>query len=510
MRSSSFEPAGAAADAPVDNRWDNRADAAVGGPPWILGHRGAPLEAPENTLSSLRRAMELGLDGVEYDVRACSSGEVCLLHDELLDRTTSARGPLRKRTLPELFGVDAGSWFGKSFAGEPLPLLDEALTLEAATQPARRPRPFHMIELKENGLVPEVARALRGHRALPVRVASFQREAVLDARDAGLPCMLLAEEASEDDRQFAREQRIDAYSVGPKGWRTTAGSAEWSCERWAWAIDEPEELYEAMRAPLFGLNTNEPQRALAIRALAALAPDDSRPYPLRVPDLWVEPAGEGPERSGDWYGSWQPRIELENPFPFAVKVVIELRVRRGAFEVEGLPVGAMLHKGGSLVHVFRLTGGSWRVGGDPVLAATFLWDRGKRGPGGRLTLEAPFHRLRELRLDGSTQRLWMLRERPDDREATMTVRRRSGELLVAIEGPGGLEDAAVVAHLCGRTHFGGRGLRLQLPPDFDGGPGVPFSCGMTGRENGEWRVRRWAGGVPGGLGSGVPGRLRSG
>ena len=129
---------------------------------------------------------------------------------------------------------------------------------------------------------------------------------------------------------------------------------------------------------------------------------------------------------------------------------------------------------------------------------------------GRLTLEAPFHRLRELRLDGSTQRISMLREHPEDREATMTVRRRGRELLVALEGAGGLEDPSVIAHLCGRTHFGGRGLRLQLPADFDERPeGVPFSCGMTGREKGEWRVRRWAGGVPGGLGSGLPGRLKS-
>ncbi|MEQ1892363.1 MAG: glycerophosphodiester phosphodiesterase, partial [Planctomycetota bacterium] len=56
----------------------------VPGPPWILGHRGAPREAPENTLSALRRALELGLDGVEYDVHACLSGEPILIHDETL------------------------------------------------------------------------------------------------------------------------------------------------------------------------------------------------------------------------------------------------------------------------------------------------------------------------------------------------------------------------------------------------------------------------------------------
>ena len=80
---------------------------------------------------------------------------------------------------------------------------------------------------------------------------------------------------------------------------------------------------------------------------------------LSVPELWVDPAAMVPDRSGDWYGRWEPRIELDNPFPFPVKVVVELRVRRGGFEVEGLPVGAMLQGGGRLVHSFRLTGGSW-------------------------------------------------------------------------------------------------------------------------------------------------------
>ena len=99
----------------------------VPGPPWILGHRGTPREAPENTLSGLRRALSLGLDGIEYDVRAAGGGEPVLLHDATLDRTTDASGPLAGRELSELFGVDAGSWFGRGFRGEPVPTLAEAL-----------------------------------------------------------------------------------------------------------------------------------------------------------------------------------------------------------------------------------------------------------------------------------------------------------------------------------------------------------------------------------------------
>jgi hypothetical protein len=65
-------------------------------------------------------------------------------------------------------------------------------------------------------------------------------------------------------------------------------------------------------------------------------------------------------------------------------------------------------------------------------------------------------------------------------------------------------------HVDGRTYHGGRGLRTQLPEDFDQREGgVPFSCGMWTGKAGERVLRRWAGGVPDELGSGAPGRLVS-
>jgi glycerophosphoryl diester phosphodiesterase len=216
---------------------------AIGGPPWILGHRGTPREAPENSLSGLRRALELSLDGFEYDLRACATGEAVLLHDATLDRTTNAHGALGLRTLPELASVDAGSWFGRDFEGEPLALFEEALEVIGD---AARPAPLHMIELKESGLVESVAARLRELSPQPsVRLASFLREVVLEARDHDLPTMLLAEHASEVDRRFVRRERILAYGTGPRGWNNEAGTEDWPCERRAWSVDAPEDLLAA-------------------------------------------------------------------------------------------------------------------------------------------------------------------------------------------------------------------------------------------------------------------------
>ncbi len=68
----------------------------------ILGHRGVPGEAPENTLASFRLARQQGADGIELDIRQCKSGELVVMHDARLNRTTSGRGFVRAKTLQQL------------------------------------------------------------------------------------------------------------------------------------------------------------------------------------------------------------------------------------------------------------------------------------------------------------------------------------------------------------------------------------------------------------------------
>jgi glycerophosphoryl diester phosphodiesterase len=481
----------------------------IGPPPWILGHRGVPREAPENTLSSLRRAVDLGLDGFEYDLHACASGEAVLLHDETLDRTTDASGLLITRTLPELFGIDAGSWFDRRFRGEPLPLFDEAL--EVAGDPDREP-PMHLIELKEHGLVSIVAERLRevGSR-LPVRVISFLREVVLEARDQGMPAMLLADHASEVDRRFVREERVQAYGVGPGGWRNEAGRADWSfCERWGWSVDLPEDLLEACREPLFGFNTNEPYRALATRALASLTPGDGSPHPLRVPILEVVPESldAATRARGEWFGAWELTARVRNPFGFEVDVACDVHLQGGAFEPDGLPVAARLDPGEEVRVPFRLLGGSRSPGSDPLFFAHYRWRAGPGRASGRLLLDAPLARTRRAAASTSTERLVLLAERADDSLATILMRRRGGHLLLSIERAGALSNPHIVARLGGEIARGGKGLRLRLPEDFDMRvEGVPFSCGIEGILADRPALRRWAGGIPEGIFAGAPGRL---
>lgn len=97
----------------------------------LIAHRGLSARAPENTLAALRLAIEAGADALEWDVQASADGAPVLLHDDTLDRTTNGTGRADALSLRELRSLDAGSWFGEAFAGQPLPSLAEALALTA-------------------------------------------------------------------------------------------------------------------------------------------------------------------------------------------------------------------------------------------------------------------------------------------------------------------------------------------------------------------------------------------
>ena len=77
--------------------------------PLIYAHRGASGHAPENTLEAFRLAMEMGADGFELDVHMSKDGELVVIHDETVDRTTDGTGLVRDLTLNQLKSLDASN-----------------------------------------------------------------------------------------------------------------------------------------------------------------------------------------------------------------------------------------------------------------------------------------------------------------------------------------------------------------------------------------------------------------
>ncbi|RLI03835.1 glycerophosphodiester phosphodiesterase [Candidatus Bathyarchaeota archaeon] len=88
----------------------------------VVGHRGAAGLEPENTLRSIRKAIDLGVDSVEIDVRVTRDGYLVVIHDETVDRTTNGHGYVKDLTFNEIRRLDAGK-------GEKIPTLEEVLNL---------------------------------------------------------------------------------------------------------------------------------------------------------------------------------------------------------------------------------------------------------------------------------------------------------------------------------------------------------------------------------------------
>ncbi|QBP41984.1 glycerophosphodiester phosphodiesterase [Paenisporosarcina antarctica] len=92
-----------------------------------IAHRGAAGYAPENTMAAFDKAIEMKADYIEMDIQRTKDGELVIIHDTSVDRTTDGSGYVRDLTLNELRSLDAGSWKGTEFAGEKIPTFDQVL-----------------------------------------------------------------------------------------------------------------------------------------------------------------------------------------------------------------------------------------------------------------------------------------------------------------------------------------------------------------------------------------------
>ncbi|WP_072571198.1 glycerophosphodiester phosphodiesterase [Enterobacter sp. SA187] len=176
--------------------------------PHIVAHRGGGKLAPENTLAAIDTGARFGHTMIEFDVKLSQDGQIFLLHDDNLERTSNGWGVAGRLPWSDLLQVDAGSWFSRDFTGEPLPLL---------SQVAQRCREHGMmanIEIKPTtGTGPltgkTVALAARELWAdmTPPLLSSFDIDALEAAQEAvpELPRGLLLDEWRDDWRALTTQ-----------------------------------------------------------------------------------------------------------------------------------------------------------------------------------------------------------------------------------------------------------------------------------------------------------------
>jgi len=219
----------------------------------IVGHRGAPVDEPENTLRAFARALAVGAAAVELDVQLTRDGRLAVIHDSTLDRTTNGKGRVRDFTMAELQRLDAGR-------GEPVPSLEEVFDLV-------RGKAHLLVELKHPEAAPALLRVFQEHQAFKfATVISFWHPAVKALKEAEprLRTGVLLVGCPADPAGLARAARADAlilqYAYVTQQLVATAHSHNLFV--YIWNIDDTNTLEPYLAMNLDGICTNRPREII--------------------------------------------------------------------------------------------------------------------------------------------------------------------------------------------------------------------------------------------------------
>jgi glycerophosphoryl diester phosphodiesterase len=150
----------------------------------VFGHRGASAYAPENTMAAFELALKQGAHGIELDVQRTADGEVVVIHDFTLDRTSNGSGPVADKTFAELRSLDFGGWSGADFAGEKIPTLDEVLSFLSGNKLLLNIEVKSIPSRYDAGLTKAVAEKIsQSGLASRIIVSSFDHRALVEIKD---------------------------------------------------------------------------------------------------------------------------------------------------------------------------------------------------------------------------------------------------------------------------------------------------------------------------------------
>ncbi|MBE9403306.1 glycerophosphodiester phosphodiesterase [Brachybacterium sp. Marseille-Q2903] len=223
--------------------------------PLVVGHRGAAHLAPENTLSSFRRALADGADLLECDVHLSSDGQVIVMHDETIDRTANEDSPLRTGAIADLTGEQLGRV--RLQHDEHVPTLAQLLDL--TTVPL-------FIEVK----VPEAARAVgellaeleEGSPQAASTVISFHAEALAEIRRTSPETTVSYLVKAVDEQALSTAEELGAAAIGPAidGLSLAAARAarEAGLAVHPWTVNTEEQLAVALACEVDSITTDDP------------------------------------------------------------------------------------------------------------------------------------------------------------------------------------------------------------------------------------------------------------
>ena len=232
--------------------------------PWIrIAHRGASGTAPENTVSAFKKALEIGVDAVELDLHGTADGEVVVIHDSTLNRTTNLRGSVNQATLETIKRADAGEWFDAEFAGEPVPTLEEAL--ECITQET-----IAVLEIKDPLIAEAVVAKIHKTDTLDLAVVISFHTTVLQtirALEPRIPTGWLIGNHNKHLSPIHLCQQLGELGSSLLNVNHQLITAEFAYEvqrrgvaLWSWTVDDLTRMREMKEFGVQGITSNYPER----------------------------------------------------------------------------------------------------------------------------------------------------------------------------------------------------------------------------------------------------------
>ncbi|WP_223068362.1 glycerophosphodiester phosphodiesterase [Paenibacillus caui] len=235
--------------------------------PLVIAHRGAAGEAPENTLAAFRLGMEQGCDGIELDIHLTKDGELVVIHDPTLNRTTNGIGAVAEQSLAEIRQYDAGGWFHESFAGERIPTLEEVIDLAP-------PELLINVEIKGGigkGVEETLARLLRRKNRLDTVVVSsfdFKSLAILKELEPSVKIGLLYNNRLAHHWKLPAAAGIEVYSLHMSMKRLDKEDAEAARQHgyavYPWTVNDADKMRLAISYGADAIITDYPGRLRAL------------------------------------------------------------------------------------------------------------------------------------------------------------------------------------------------------------------------------------------------------
>ena len=231
----------------------------------IFAHRGFSLQYPENTMTAFRKALEAGADGIEMDARLTQDGQIVIMHDPTIDRTTNGKGKVRDMLLQEILGLDAGIKKGVVFENERVPMLEQVFA-ELGGKLLLNIELCNYDEGDNRQLANQTVELIEKYKLVDsVIISSFRFNNLVYVKDKnpGISCGLLAKQGLMG--LFARNLLNHSVSVDalhPYYTDVNAGliRKEQQCGRKvrAWTVNAPQDIRQLYELGVDAIFTDDP------------------------------------------------------------------------------------------------------------------------------------------------------------------------------------------------------------------------------------------------------------